>query len=155
MRTLSLVLVAVLPILGACSEDRPPGNKIVSCRHQSDADGNSDCVGRGPDTRKLDCDNVDDAGYAMTFGCELQDPDDPGDYDVCCPTNVRGTYELSCTEPADMTDSDCAGTDVPRKLDCTTLAEQEFAFMAGCTREHPDDPSDFDVCCPAFVRGVP
>lgn len=62
---------------------------------------------------------------------------------------------LDCTEPADtLTDSDCEGTSLGRKLDCISSSEQNDAFAAGCAAENAGDPMDFDVCCPVDVRGV-
>lgn len=138
----------------ACSDDQP-ASTTVACRQKANADTDSDCAyAVGGRTRKLDCDTAAQTSEALAAGCVRQSPTDN---DVCCPRSVRGMAEVSlsgCTEPADtLTDTDCAGTTNPRKLDCTTATQQRSGIALGCRPENPSRASDFDLCCPTHVRG--
>jgi hypothetical protein len=149
----SMLAALVLTLASACSSSSKDST-TVACRQKATADGDSDCAGRGSKTRKLDCDTQAGTDQALAAGCELEKV---GDKDVCCPTTVSGTppttSTLPCTEPADtLTDSDCAGTSQPRKLDCATTAEQAQGIALGCRKETPTDA--LDLCCPEAIRGV-
>lgn len=61
---------------------------------------------------------------------------------------------IPCTQSGpDGNDSDCTAVGKPRKFDCTSASAQSTGLAAGCVKEHPDDPTDYDVCCPTSVTG--
>ncbi|MCC6667006.1 MAG: hypothetical protein IT375_24870 [Polyangiaceae bacterium] len=151
----SCSIALVVGCLFGCSSDSngAQGSGSVSCRQKADADNNSDCTGFAGKPRKLDCDLDSQTNEAVAAGCVLEKA---GGSDVCCPTSVSGHAEaqIGCTEPGDtLTDSDCAGTQQPRKLDCTTSALQQQGLNLGCRAESPGSTTDFDLCCPTHVRG--
>lgn len=167
-RTFTLV-IALAVASSACSSRERSGSsdgrstpaRSIDCRQKADADDPSECQGHGPKTRKLDCSSEAQTSAAIAAGCERESP---GKSDVCCTTDVSGQAEpgdtpdvatnLACTEPSDtLTDSSCAGTTRPRKLDCKSAVEQNAGVTAGCAPEHDDVATDFDLCCPESVRG--
>ena len=152
-------------VLAACSSQssRTGGSgsaDTLACRQKADADTGNDCAAHKGIPRKLDCDSDSAQQEALDAGCVAEKP---GKSDVCCPTSVSGTPEssgggkettIACTEPSDtLTDSSCAGTSHPRKLDCESAAAQQAGVDVGCRAEHADVASDYDLCCPLSVRG--
>lgn len=155
----------LLAAIAACGSDSKrtvtsSGGDTVACRQKDGADTDKDCAGRKDTPRKLDCDDATQQKEAIDAGCVAEKP---GSNDVCCPTSVDGTKassggagetSIACTEPSDtLTDSDCAGTAYPRKLDCASSEQQKQGLDVGCRPENPDAPDDFDLCCPLSVRG--
>lgn len=128
-------------------------DSTVACRQKDDADSDDDCSGHSGKPRKLDCDSDDQVDEAVAAGCE---PEKEGSNDVCCPKSVGGQKEaeVECTEPLDtMSDSDCMGTDEPRKLSCSSSSAKMNGLDLGCRSEDPSDTDDNDLCCPTHVRG--
>ncbi len=152
-----VVLCAALTACGSSStgsrNGSGSGSDAVDCRQKDDADTTNDCDGHAGTPRKLDCDTSAAQKTALDAGCVAEKA---GSLDVCCPKTVSGQVEtrIACSEPADtLTDSDCEGTDHPRKLDCSSAETQQAGFSAGCVAENPGDAADFDVCCALSVRG--
>jgi len=48
-------------------------------------------------------------------------------------------------------DDDCDALGKPRKFDCTSASTQRAGISLGCSPEHADDATDFDLCCPTSV----
>lgn len=61
---------------------------------------------------------------------------------------------IDCNFGSDNTDADCVKTGKPRKMDCKSSAARESGIAAGCVAEHPDQATDYDVCCPTNVVGT-
>lgn len=161
-----IVVAVALAIVVACgsggSSSSGSGASTVECK-QSGADGSDkDCVGQNL-PRKFDCTTAAQQQGALNAGCAKEDPADPTDYDVCCPSTVTGSSSSSsssggptsvtgCEQKAGAdTDAECAGmTGKPRKLDCDATATNN-AVTAGCAKI---SASGSDVCCPTTVTGA-
>ncbi len=75
----------------------------------------------------------------------------------CTTSAPRGSEGgvLACQQrSADGTDEDCVDAGKPRKLDCANKTEQAAAIGRGCASEHPEDPTELDVCCLPTVQGT-
>ncbi|MFO0568242.1 MAG: hypothetical protein U0263_21455 [Polyangiaceae bacterium] len=61
----------------------------LPCTEPADTLTDSDCAGTAQG-RKLDCTSADQQQQGIGLGCRAESPSDPTDFDLCCPTSVRG-----------------------------------------------------------------
>lgn len=147
-RGIVILAATIASVLAACggSDSSSSSSGGVPCKGPST---DSDCV--GTTTAKFDCSSASAQATAKAAGCVAEHPDDATDFDVCCPQGTTSTVEsnqISCTGPT--TDTDCVGA-YANKFDCATDSASSDAKAKGCVSEHPNDPNELDVCCPAGV----
>ena len=63
--------------------------KVSGCTEPADTLTDSDCQGT-PEARKLSCASSTGQKAGIALGCRAEDPGQTTDFDLCCPTNVRG-----------------------------------------------------------------
>jgi hypothetical protein len=68
--------------------------------------------------------------------------------------DAPGGGSIDCNIGGDGTDPDCVKLGKPRKMDCKSSAARQSGIAAGCVAEHPDQATDYDVCCPTTVTGT-
>lgn len=61
----------------------------IACTEPADTLTDSDCAGTSQ-ARKLDCATAAEQQAGIAVGCVPEDPGDVTDFDLCCPTEVRG-----------------------------------------------------------------
>lgn len=62
---------------------------VTGCAEPADTLTDSDCVGT-PEARKLTCTTSSAQKSGVALGCRAEDPGESTDFDLCCPTNLRG-----------------------------------------------------------------
>jgi hypothetical protein len=62
---------------------------VSGCTEPTDTLTDSDCAGT-PEARKLSCTTSTAQKSGLALGCRAEDPGESTDFDLCCPTNVRG-----------------------------------------------------------------
>jgi hypothetical protein len=61
----------------------------IGCTEPLDTLTDSDCAGT-PQARKLDCTTAPLQQQGINLGCRAESPGSATDFDLCCPTHVRG-----------------------------------------------------------------
>jgi hypothetical protein len=61
----------------------------IACTEPADTLTDSDCAGTAQG-RKLDCATSQQQQQGLALGCRAESPGSSSDFDLCCPTHVRG-----------------------------------------------------------------